>query len=123
MSYKTHEDEDPVLLKGAQLDNRLHLSFYPDGVVLLLAEPGYRETIGQYELISDNIVSIRGKEFAGKKRVIHLFTVVYDPDSDTLNIPLGSLIVESFSRTANTIPVSRNGVSAEFHVQSLNTYH
>lgn len=123
ISYRTYPDEDPMLLQGGQLDNRLYLTFCPDGVVHLLTDPGCHETVGQYEITADNTITIWGKEQAGKKKVLHLTLAVYHPDSDTLSISPRALYTESFSRSVRTDSAPQSGAPAALRIPSLSSCH
>ncbi len=99
IDYRTHEDEEIQTLKGNQIDLRLHLKFEPDGVVFFLTERNCHETIGVYQ-VSDNVVTIHGKDHQGTKTKLHMITAIYNTEDDTLRIPVESLCTEYFSRSS-----------------------
>lgn len=103
VDYRTYEYEEMQTLRGNQIDHRLHLQFEPDGVVYFLTERNHHETVGSYRVF-DNVVTISGEGREGAVTISYRITATYNPEDDTLSVPINSLCTEYFARSPEPEP-------------------
>lgn len=105
MEYRDYEGDRVHLVQHEKLDDRMHITFLPDGIAEVHIRPGTQESVVTYE-IDSNRVMLYGKTRTDSRNMPLFVQIQYDPQTDSLSVDVRSLVSETYTRAQESNPTA-----------------
>ena len=105
MEYRDYEGDRVHSVQHEKLDDRMHITFLPDGIAEVHIRPGTQESVVTYE-IDSNRVMLYGKTRTDSRNMPLFVQIQYDPQTDSLSVDVRSLVSETYTRAQESNPTA-----------------